>query len=123
MAVAVQCLFDASPEELARREEIIASLGADGPMALWIARRNGRAIGAASFFVHGETVLGQHIGVLAEERRAGVGRALVHAAARDARATGARFAVLGPTPDTIAFYRLLGAVLRAALRDRAFYLP
>jgi hypothetical protein len=31
--------------------------------------------------------------------------------------------VLGPTPDTIAFYRLLGFVLRPALRDRAFYLP
>lgn len=123
MAVAGQCLFDASPEELARRAEIIASLGADGPMALLIARRSGGAIGAASFFAHGETVLGQHLGVLAEERRAGVGRALVHAAARDARAMGARFAVVGPTPDTIAFYRLLGAVLRAALRDRAFHLP
>jgi hypothetical protein len=31
--------------------------------------------------------------------------------------------VLGPTPDTIGFYRLLGAVLRPALRDRSFYLP
>jgi hypothetical protein len=31
--------------------------------------------------------------------------------------------VLGPTPETIGFHRLLGAGLRRALRDRVFYLP
>jgi GNAT superfamily N-acetyltransferase len=90
---------------------------------LRIARRDGRAIGVASFFVDREVVLGQHVGVLAQERRGGVGRALVQACARDARAAGARVAVLGPTPETIGFYRLLGAVLRPALRDRTYYLP
>jgi hypothetical protein len=73
--------------------------------------------------VDGETVLGQHLGVLGAERRGGVGRALAQACAREALAVGARVAVLGPTPETIAFHRLLGAVLRPALRNRAFYLP
>jgi predicted N-acetyltransferase YhbS len=68
-------------------------------------------------------VLGQHVGVLAPERRSGVGRALVQTIGREARAAGARTIVLGPTPDTIAFYRLLGGVLCPALRDRVFYLP
>jgi hypothetical protein len=63
---------------------------------------------------------GRHLGVLAPERRAGVGRELVLHALRDARA---RVAVLAPTPDTIAFYRLLGFVLRPYVRDRSFYLP
>jgi hypothetical protein len=53
---------------------------------------------------------------------AGIGHALVRAATREPRAAGARVAVLGPTPETIAFHRLLG-VLRPALRDRSFYLP
>jgi GNAT superfamily N-acetyltransferase len=61
--------------------------------------------------------------VLAPERRGGVGRALVEHVLREARAAGALTAVLGPTPDTIAFYRLLGFVLRGDLRDRSFYLP
>ncbi|HEX7299006.1 MAG TPA: GNAT family N-acetyltransferase [Solirubrobacteraceae bacterium] len=125
MAVAADAVLDASDEELARRAAVVASLGlaADAPLQLRLARRDRRAVGAASFFVHGEVVLGQHVGVLAAERRGGVGRALVQAVAREARTAGARVAVLGPTPDTVAFYRLLGGVLRPALRDRCFYLP
>jgi ankyrin repeat protein len=123
-AVAGETVLDAGREELERRAAIIASLGlgAGAPLQLRIARRAGVAIGIASFFLHDATVLGQHLGVLLAERRAGVGRALALACARDARAAGARHAVFGPTPDTIAFHRLLGAVLRPALRDRAFYL-
>jgi GNAT superfamily N-acetyltransferase len=88
-----------------------------------VALRDGRAVGVASFLVHGEVAYGQHLGVLAPERRAGVGRALAQHALREAREAGARVAVLGPTPDTIAFYRLLGFALRPYLRDRSFYLP
>jgi hypothetical protein len=60
------------------------------------------------------------LGVGAVVRR---GRALAQSIGREARAAGARTIVLGPTPDTIAFHRLLEGVLRPALRDRAFYLP
>jgi hypothetical protein len=125
LAVAGDAALDAPPDQLQRRGAILSSLAldADAPLQLRIARRDGRAIAVASFFVDGQTVLGQHLGVLAVEQRAGVGRALAQACARDALAAGARMAVLGPTPDTIAFYRLLGAVLRPALRDRSFYLP
>jgi GNAT superfamily N-acetyltransferase len=119
LAVAGRCVLDAGPQELARRAAVMAGLRTQ----LRIARRDGRAIGVASYFVDREVVLGQHVGVLAQERRGGVGRALVQACARDARAAGARVAVLGPTPETIGFYRLLGAVLRPALRDRTYYLP
>jgi hypothetical protein len=31
--------------------------------------------------------------------------------------------VVAPTPDTVAFYRLLGLALRASPRDRTYYLP
>ena len=44
-------------------------------------------------------------------------------AALEAMAAGARVAVVDPTPDTVAFYRLLGFVLRPWPRDRSFYLP
>jgi GNAT superfamily N-acetyltransferase len=125
MAIAAVCTLDASAQERARRAAIAESLGLgdDAPLQLRLARRTGQAIGMASYVLDGETVLGQHVGVLAAERRAGVGRALVQAAGREARAAGARVAVLGPTPETIAFYSLLGFVLRPWPRDRSFYLP
>jgi ankyrin repeat protein/GNAT superfamily N-acetyltransferase len=119
--VAGQCLFDDADE----RARLLASLGLgpEAPVQHRLAMRHGHPIGAATFLLHGETVFGQHLGVLAPERRGGVGRALAAHALREARAAGATVAVLGPTPDTVAFYRLLGFVLRPCLRDRSFYLP
>jgi ankyrin repeat protein len=119
--VAQACLFDDADARARLLESL--GLGEDAPVQHRLATRGGRAIAAAAFFLHGDTVLGQHIGVLAPERRSGVGRALAQSIGREARAAGARTIVLGPTPDTIAFHRLLGGVLRPALRDRAFYLP
>jgi GNAT superfamily N-acetyltransferase len=108
-----------------RAVEILASLGlgAEAPLQHRLARRGGAIVGAASFFAHGDTVLGQQLAVAATARRVGVGRALARACAREARAAGARVAVVEPTPDTVAFYRLLGFALRPWPRDRAFYLP
>ena len=73
--------------------------------------------------MHGHTVLGRELAVVAPQRRAGVGRALVQTLAREALTAGARVAVAAPTPDTVAFYRLLGFALRPWPRDRSFYLP
>jgi ankyrin repeat protein/GNAT superfamily N-acetyltransferase len=112
-------------EPRARAVAVLASLGlgADTPLQHRLARRGGEVVGAASFLLHGETVLGQQLAVVAPERRAGIGRALVQAAAREAMAGGARIAVVPPTPDTVAFYRLLGFVLRPWPRDRSYYVP
>lgn len=118
MRAAGQTALDADEPELARRAAVIASLGLheDAPLQLRLARRDGQTIGIVSWFVHGDVALGHHLGVLAHERRGGVGRAL-------AQAVGARTIIVAPTPDTIGFYRLLGCVLRQALRDRSFYVP
>jgi ankyrin repeat protein/GNAT superfamily N-acetyltransferase len=112
-------------EPRARAIAVLASLelGPDAPLQHRLARRDGAIVGAASFFMHGDTVVGHQLAVVAPERRAGIGRALVRACAREALATGARVAVVGPTPDTVAFYRLLGFALRASPRDRTYYLP
>jgi GNAT superfamily N-acetyltransferase len=112
-------------EPRARAVAILASLdlGADAPLQHRLARRDGAVVGAASFLMHGETVLGRELAVLAPERLAGIGRALVQACAREALAAGARIGLVAPTPDTIAFCRLLGFALRPWPRDRSFYLP
>jgi GNAT superfamily N-acetyltransferase len=112
-------------EPRARAVEVLASLGlgAQAPVQHRLALRDGVVVGAASFFAHGDTVLGQHLTVAATERRAGIGRALAQACAREALAAGARVAVVEPTPDSVAFHRLLGFALRAWPRDRSFYLP
>jgi ankyrin repeat protein/GNAT superfamily N-acetyltransferase len=112
-------------EPRARAVEVLASLGlgAEARLQHRLARRDGVVVGAASFFAHGDTVLGQRLAVAANERRAGIGRALAQACAREALAAGAHVAVVEPTPDTVAFYRLLGFALRAWPRDRSFRLP
>jgi ankyrin repeat protein/GNAT superfamily N-acetyltransferase len=112
-------------EPRAHAVEVLASLGlgAQAPLQHRLALRDGVVVGTATFFAHGETVLGQHLAVAATERRAGIGRALAQACAREALAAGARVAVVEPTPDTVAFHRLLGFALRAWPRDRSFYLP
>ena len=112
-------------EPRARAVEVLASLGLgpDAPLQHRLARRDGAIVGAASFFTHGETVLGHQLAVVAPQRRGGIGRALVQACAREALTAGARVAVVEPTPETVAFYRLLGFALRAWPRDRSFYLP
>ena len=60
-------------EPRARAVEVLASLGlgADAPLQHRLARRDGDVVGAASFLLHGETVLGQQLAVVAPERRAG----------------------------------------------------
>jgi ankyrin repeat protein/GNAT superfamily N-acetyltransferase len=112
-------------EPRARAVEVLASLGlgADAPLQHRLARRDGVVVGAASFVLHGDTVLGRQLAVVAPERRGGIGRALVRACTREALAAGARVVVVEPTPETVAFYRLLGFALRAWPRDRSFYLP
>ena len=112
-------------EPRARAVEVLASLGlgADAPLQHRVARRDGAIVGAASFFTHGDTVLGQQLAVVASEQRGGIGRALAQACAREALTAGARVALVEPTPDTVAFHRLLGFALRPWPRDRAFYLP
>jgi N-acetylglutamate synthase-like GNAT family acetyltransferase len=112
-------------EPRARTIEVLASLGLgpDAPLQHRLARRDGTIVGAASFFMHDDTVVGHQLAVVATERRGGNGRALVQACAREALAAGARVAVVAPTPDTVAFYRLLGFALRASPRDRTYYVP
>jgi len=114
-------LFD-DAEQRARLADSLG-LGEHAPVQHRLALRDGRPAGLATFVVHEQTVSGRHLGVLAPERRGGIGRALVHHVLAEARRAGATTAVLGPTPETIAFYRLIGFVLRGCLRDRSFYLP
>ena len=111
-------------EPRARAVEVLASLGLgpDAPLQHRLARRDGAIVGAASFLLHGDTVLGQQLASSRPSAAAGIGRALVQACAREALTAGARVAVVGPTPETVAFYRLLGFALRA-VAARPLVLP
>ena len=84
-----------------------------------MARRDGRAVGIAGTFPHGDTTVVLDLAVLPEYRRRGIGRALL---AR-ALAAATEHVVLGPIPASIPFYRPLGFELRPALKDRVYYLP
>jgi GNAT superfamily N-acetyltransferase len=93
--------------------------GAVGAQARHVARRDGRAVGIVSTFTHADTTVVLELAVLPEHRRQGIGRALLARALDGA----ADHVVLGPTPESIPFYRRVGFELQPSLRDRCFYLP
>ena len=104
---------------------LLASLGLDeiAPLRHYAARLAGRTIGIVSVLVHGTTLAGIELAVVAGERRRGVGRALVLYALREGAADGCSVATLPPTPATVPFFEALGFVLERYPTDRALYTP
>jgi ribosomal protein S18 acetylase RimI-like enzyme len=85
--------------------EIDQSLAANG---LFVAERDGEAVGFASAWVEGHVA---HIGdlyVRGAERGRGTGRALVDAVVENTRARGATHLLLNGNLDALAFYERLG---------------
>jgi ankyrin repeat protein/ribosomal protein S18 acetylase RimI-like enzyme len=126
LAVAEEAgVLDAGDADRARRIAVWSSLGLDAgrPLQHRLAVRDGEVVGYVSAFAHEDAIEGLHLGVLPMHRRQGVGSALARHVLRESRDRGCRFAILGPTPDTIAFWRLLGFALRPWPADRSFYLP
>jgi GNAT superfamily N-acetyltransferase len=110
----------AGPDEYrAVAEAVDVGEGAVGAQQRFVARRDGRPVGLVSTFVHGDTAVVLDLAVLEEYRRQGIGRALLARALQ----LDVTHVVLGPTPDSIPFYRRLGFELRPALSDRVYYLP
>jgi GNAT superfamily N-acetyltransferase len=107
----------ADDEYRAVAEAVDFGAGSIGAHQRFVARRDGRAVGIVSTFLHADTAVVLDVAVLPEHRRQGIGRALLARALQDAPS----HVVLGPTPDSIPFYRRLGFALRPALRDRCFY--
>jgi GNAT superfamily N-acetyltransferase len=105
----------ASAEEYGAVAEAVGfGAGALGARQRFVARRDRRPVTIASTFVHGTTAVVLDLAVLDEYRRQGIGRALQ---------LDVTHVVLGPTPESLPFYRRLGFELRPALKDRVYYLP
>jgi GNAT superfamily N-acetyltransferase len=113
--------LDSAPAEVGGVEIVPHTLGT--PVEHRVALRDGRRVGCVTWMVHGGTLYGLDLEVVAPVRRQGIGAALLRRALNEGHAAGARAAVLGPTPETIAFYRLFGFELRPYVQERSFYLP
>ena len=124
-ALAAAGALDDDPQQGARELALLTSLGlgAGRPLQHRVALRSGRAVGAVSAFTTASTLLLTRLGVVPAERRAGIGRALVLDALREAASGGCSVALLSPTPATVPFYEALGFTLMRELPDRVFYLP
>ena len=110
----------ASAEEYrAVAEAVDFGEGALGAQQRFVAQRDGQPVAIASTFVHGTTAVVLDLAVLDEYRRQGIGRALLARALQ----LDVTHVVLGPTPESLPFYRRLGFELRPALKDRVYYLP
>jgi ankyrin repeat protein/GNAT superfamily N-acetyltransferase len=112
---------EGEPAGAEEHAEVLRAAGWDvaaaGAQARVVAGRGGRAVGGVSVFTHADTTVVLELVVLPEHRRQGIGRALMARALQGA----AEYVVLGPTPESIAFYRALGFELVPALRDRCYY--
>jgi GNAT superfamily N-acetyltransferase len=106
------------------RQRLYASLGFAQTAALrhYLARLNARPVATAQIFLGRETAGLYCVSVLPELRRKGIGRAVVSAALRDAKALGHRWSVLGPTSESVHLYEQLGFKLYPC-SSHEYYLP
>jgi GNAT superfamily N-acetyltransferase len=124
LALAPACgAVDEGDRERTREVLLALGLGADRPLVCYLARRGGRAVGIAQAHYATDAAVMQHVGVPADERRRGVGRALAHARLAEARRRGYEHAVLSPSPEGAKLYAALGFGLEPFPPDRSFYLP
>ena len=84
-----------------------------------VAHRGDEVVGHVTWFLHGTTLYLLDLEVAPEQRRQGIGRTLLAHALR----AEAEHVVLGPTPDSLAFFRRLGFTLQGWPPGRSFYLP
>jgi GNAT superfamily N-acetyltransferase len=116
--------LDGGADRAARKRAFVAfGLGPGRPLRHWIARRGERAVAFASAFLDDGAALLDHMAVLPDERRRGIGTALAHLRLREAQAHGCRAAALAPSPDGEQLYRRLGFELVPTPPRRWFYLP
>jgi GNAT superfamily N-acetyltransferase len=123
--VAQACGWFGEPATRAGQGRLYGSLGLgpDRPIRHWLARRNGEAVGMATAFLRPDAVLLEHLAVLPDERRRGIGTALALARLREAANLGCTAAVLGPTADSQPFYETFGFSLTSSPPRRWYYLP
>jgi GNAT superfamily N-acetyltransferase len=123
--VAQACGWFGEPATRDGQGRLYASLGLgpDRPIRHWLARRNGEAVGMATALFRPDAMLLEHLAVLPNERRRGIGTALALARLREATRLGCETAVLGPTADSQPFYESLGFSLTSSPPRRWYYLP
>jgi GNAT superfamily N-acetyltransferase len=99
-----------------------SGFGPDCPHRHWLARLNGDAVGLATAFFAGETILLENLAVVPSQRRRGIGTALTMFRLREARRLGCRLAVLGPSPESRPLYERLNFSLTPSPPRRWWYL-
>jgi GNAT superfamily N-acetyltransferase len=116
--VAAACGFFDEPGHLRRQRELLGLAGRH-----WVARRGGRPVGmATAFFADGVALL-EHVAVVADERRCGIGSTLALVRLHEARRLGCTTAVFGTTPESAALYARFGFTTEPDAPGRWFYLP
>jgi GNAT superfamily N-acetyltransferase len=125
LEVAGACGWFETPAERSSWQDVLADLRDAEPAALrlYVARRDDAPVGMAAAFFTPDAVLLSAVGVLAHERRRGIGRSLATTRLEEAKERGCSLAVLAPSPDGKKLYESLGFETRPQPDDRWFYLP
>ncbi|MBV8734262.1 MAG: ankyrin repeat domain-containing protein [Solirubrobacterales bacterium] len=111
--------------DAAQDARLLASLGLQdvAPLRHYAALLSGRTAGVVRILIDGINAEVLELNVNANERRRGIGRALVLHALDAAAAAGSTIATIGPTPATVPFYEALGMTLERYPPDRCYYTP
>ena len=122
IAAACGWIDDASDREARRR--LYAEVGLNAELLVhWIALRQARVVGMASAFLNGSVVDLCNLAVLEDERRRGIGRALVEHRLQWAARRGATEVVSAVSPEGWQLYSHLGFRSVPVVADVCFYLP
>jgi GNAT superfamily N-acetyltransferase len=125
LGVAGVCGWFETTAERRAWKELHLGLGhaASARSRLYVAFRGDRPVGMAAAFFADEIVLLSAVGVLDDEQRRGIGRALALIRLREARERGCAIAVLAPSRDGAKLYASLGFETHRQPSSRWFYLP
>jgi ribosomal protein S18 acetylase RimI-like enzyme len=114
--------YDHADRDEALRLYLEIGLGAGSPVRHWTARVQNTTVALATSFCFADVVVLLHCGVDAAHRRRGIATALTHARLSSAMASGARTAVLSPSPDGYELHRQLGFELVSSHPNRWFHI-
>jgi len=100
--------FDDGEREVRQRLYTSLGLSGDTPLRHFLARLDGQPAGVSQIFLGHQTAGVYCVAVLSEARQHGTGTAVTLAALQDAKASGYRLCVLGPTRESHGMYARIG---------------
>lgn len=121
--LAAGCGWISDDQDRQAQRRLYQALGWEGALTHWLALDGDDPVGFASSYSHGQVLDLCNLGVLADRRRQGIGRAMVAKRIAAAAHHKISLVVSAPSPEGWRLQQTLGFVSVPVMPDRCFYLP